>query len=79
MLLDEDQNPVRNQIWEAQIEYHKLPVKRRQLQSKIKEHAPGAQRFKQAYIGKELSNKNLGLRQEYGETHKNKTIESFWQ
>lgn len=29
-LLD-DTNPVRNQIWEAQIEHHKLPVQRRQL------------------------------------------------
>ena len=79
MLVSPSRNPVRDQLYEAQIEYHNLPVKRRQLQKKLKEHTKGGQRYKQAYITKEISAKNRTLRTKYGKEHKDKTIHDFWQ
>ncbi|KUJ14223.1 uncharacterized protein LY89DRAFT_720584 [Mollisia scopiformis] len=37
-LVDPARNPVRNQPYEAQIAYHKIPCKKRQLQRKLKEY-----------------------------------------
>jgi hypothetical protein len=79
MLVSPSKNPVRDQLYEAQIKYHKLPVKRRQLQKKLKEHTKKGQRYKQAYIEKEISAKNRALRTKYGEEHKDKIIHDFWQ
>jgi len=79
MLVSPSRNPVRDQLYEAQIEYHNLPVKRRQLQKKLKEHTKGGQRYKQAYVRKEISAKNRTLRTKYGEEHKDKSIHDFWQ
>jgi hypothetical protein len=79
MLVSPSRNPVRDQLYEAQIEYHNRPVKRRQLQKKLKEHTKGGQRYKQAYITKEISAKNRTLRTKYGKEHKDKTIHDFWQ
>ena len=37
------------------------------------------QKYKQAYIEKELLDKNITGRITYGETHRDKTIKDFWQ
>ena len=66
MLISPRRNPVRDQPYEAQIDYYNLPIKPRQLQRKLKEHTKGGQRHKQAYIKKELSAGNLKLRENYG-------------
>ena len=79
MLVSPRRNPVRDQLYEAQIDYHKLPVKRRQLVRKLKEHTNDGQRYKQAYIQKEILTKNRKLRTSYGEEHKDKTVHDFWQ
>ena len=77
MLVDPTRNPVRDQHYEAQIEYHNLPIKRRQLQRKLKELVH-AQRFKMAFVKKQVSAVNKEERVAYGTQHKGKTIEDFW-
>ncbi|KAL5322950.1 hypothetical protein ACEPPN_007475 [Leptodophora sp. 'Broadleaf-Isolate-01'] len=77
MLVDPTRNPVRDQHYDAQIEYHNLPVKQRQLQRKLKEHVK-ARRFKMAFVKKQVSEKNKEERVTYGEEHVGKTIEDFW-
>ncbi|PQE05359.1 Transposable element Tc3 transposase protein [Rutstroemia sp. NJR-2017a BBW] len=42
MLVSPSKNPVRKQPLEAQIAYHKIPVQKRQLQRKLKEHTKKA-------------------------------------
>jgi len=79
MLVSPSRNPVRDQLFEAQIEYHKLPIKKRQLQARLKQATNGGQRYKQAFVKKEISAKNRKLRVEYGETHQGKRIDDFWQ
>jgi transposase len=79
MLVSPSRNPVRDQLYEAQIEYFQLPIKRRQLQTRLKQSTYGGQRYKQAFIRKVLSEKNHQLRVEYGEEHKGKSIDNFWQ
>ena len=38
MLIDLAKNPIRDQLYEAQIAYCNIPVKKRQLQRKLKKH-----------------------------------------
>jgi hypothetical protein len=77
MLVDPTRNPVRDQHYDAQIEYHNLPVKQRQLQRKLKELV-NARRFKMAFVEKEVSEKNREERVTFGKEHVSKTIEDFW-
>jgi len=46
MLVSPRRNPVRDQPYEAQIDYYNLPIKPRQLQRKFKEYTKGGQRYK---------------------------------
>jgi DDE superfamily endonuclease len=78
-LFSPSRNPVRDQQYEAQITYYNLPVKKRQLQTRLKQATNGGQRYKQAYIKKVLSRKNRGERVHYGAAHLDKTIHDFWQ
>ena len=78
MLVNPAQNPVRDQLYEAQIEFYHLPVQKRQLQRKIKEHTRGGRRYKMAFVKKQVSKKNKEERVEYGKRHAHKTIEDFW-
>ncbi len=66
MLVSPSRNPVRKQPYEAQIEYHDIPVGKRQLQRKIKEHTKGVARYKCAFVKKVISAKNRGERGTYG-------------
>ena len=69
MLVSPIRNPVRKQPYEAQIEYYKLPVKKRQLQYKLKEHIKKGGRYKCAFIKKVISAQNRALRETYGQTY----------
>jgi hypothetical protein len=73
------ENPVRNQPYERQIEYHNLSIGKRTLQRGLKRYTKGAQRFKQAYIKKEISPANRAARVEYGKKYQYETVESLWQ
>ena len=79
MLVSPHRNPVCNQLYKAQIDYYKLPIKRHQLVRKLKEHTNDGQRYKQVYIQKEISTKNRKLQTSYSEEHKDKTVHDFWQ
>jgi hypothetical protein len=59
--------------------FHNIPGSTRQLKRRLKVETNGAQRFKQAYVKKEISAKNLRERTGYGRNHKHKTIEDHWQ
>jgi hypothetical protein len=72
-------NPVRDQPYEVQIKSHEHPIKKRALQAGLKRHIKGGRRFKQAYIGKEISPTNRAARVKYGEKYQHETIDSFWQ
>ncbi|XTI86240.1 hypothetical protein V2W45_1519188 [Cenococcum geophilum] len=67
------------ELYKAQIEYHHLPLKRRQLRRKLFQHTKNAKRFHQAYIKKRMSKKNKEKRVEYGLEHQGKSVEDFWQ
>ena len=77
-LVDPARNPVRNQPYEAQIAYHQIPYKKRQLQRKLKEHTNGGQIYKCTFVKKTISYKNKDKRVAYGEEHKDKPVEDFW-
>lgn len=79
MLVSPTRNPVRDQLLEAQIEHHHINVGRRQLTRRLLAETDGGRRYKQAYVQKEISEKNIRNRVTYGKTHVNKTIEDFWQ
>jgi hypothetical protein len=79
MLVSPSRNPVRDQLYEAQIEYHHLPIKKRQLQTRLKQSTNKGQRYKQIFIKKKISDKNRILRTKYGEEHKGKPMHDFWQ
>jgi transposase len=69
MLVSPSRNPVRKQPLDTQIAFHKLPIKTRQLQRKLKEHTKGGGRYLCAFIKKEISKKNRGERAQYGDDH----------
>ena len=58
-LVSPSRNPVRDQLYEAQIAHHDLPVKKRQLQNRLRQATKGARRYKQAYIQKKISAKTV--------------------
>ncbi|PQE30407.1 phosphoribosylformylglycinamidine cyclo-ligase protein [Rutstroemia sp. NJR-2017a WRK4] len=78
MLVSPSRNPVRKQPLEAQIAFHKLPVKPRQLGRKLREHTKKAARYLCAFIQKEISEKNRADRTIYGETHLYDPVFGFW-
>ena len=78
MLCSPSRNPVRKQPYEAQIAYHHLPVKTRQLQRKIKELTYGGGRYKCAFVKKTISDKNATERTTYGSQHLYDPIFGFW-
>jgi hypothetical protein len=78
MLVSPSRNPVRNHPLDVQLEYHKIPVKRRQLTRKLKEYTKGGQIYKCAFVKKEISHKNCNERVSYREEHKDKTVDDFW-
>jgi hypothetical protein len=79
ILVSPSRNPVRDQLYKVQIKYYNLKVGKRQLQIKLKEYTKGGQRFKQAYIQKEILQNNRCLQTSHGERHVGKTIYNFWQ
>ena len=69
MLCSPSRNPVRKQPYEAQIEFHKLPVQKRQLKRKLIEHTKKGGRYKCAFVKKVISTQNHANRVIYGQTH----------
>ena len=78
MMLDPQQNPVRDQPWPAQIEHFQLDVAPRTLRAAFNQRSPRASRFKKAIV-RSISNKNKLLRKQYAESHKTHTVVDYWQ
>jgi transposase len=68
-LVSPTRNPVRKQPYEAQIAFHKIPVKRRQLQRKLKEYTKMGGRYKCAFVKKVISAQNYTSRAIYSKTY----------
>jgi transposase len=60
-LCSPSRNPVRKQPYKAQIAFHKIPVARRQLQWKLREHTKGGGWYKCAFVKKVISAQNHAL------------------
>ncbi|KAG9239930.1 hypothetical protein BJ878DRAFT_546808 [Calycina marina] len=58
MLLSLSRNPIRKRPPDNQIAFQDLPVKKRQLQPKLKEHTKGGAMYKAAFVKKIISAKN---------------------
>jgi transposase len=69
MLVSLSRNPVQKQPLDAQIVFHNLLVKKRQLQRKLKENTKGGGRYLCTFIEKEISKKNRKGRTQYGDNH----------
>jgi transposase len=78
MLVSPSRNPVRKQSLDAQIEYHKIPVQKRQLQRKLKEHTKKGGRYLCAFIKKVITAKNHEDRMVYGNEHLYDEMFGFW-
>lgn len=78
-LVSPSKNPVRHQPYEVQLEHHKIPLKKRQLQKRLKDITNGGQMYKQAYVAKVISAVNKGKRIKYGEEHRYESVDTFWQ
>ena len=78
LLVSPSRNPVRKQPYEVQITYHNLPIGKRQLQRKMKEHTKGGGRYKCAFIKKKISAKNKDARVQYGQDHLLQPLFGFW-
>ncbi|PQE11533.1 hypothetical protein CJF31_00011044 [Rutstroemia sp. NJR-2017a BVV2] len=78
MLVSPSKNPIRKQPLDAQIEYHKIPVQKRQLQRKLKEHTKKGRRYLCAFIKKVISPKNHEDRTVYGNEHLYDEVFGFW-
>ena len=58
-LVSPSRNPVRNQLYEAQIQYYNLDITKRMLQYGLKRHTRNGARYKMPYVNKKLSPENL--------------------
>ena len=79
MLISPTRNPVRDQIYEAQIAFHNLGVTKRTLRYGLDKNTKGAKRYKMPYINKVLTPKNLQQRVAYGNRRLHKGVMDFWQ
>jgi hypothetical protein len=78
MLVDPVCNPKQTQSLSTQLAFHDIDVKPRALQKALKKYTKNRRKYKQAYIGKEISKANKILRKEHGEEYKDKPIIGFW-
>ena len=78
-LVSPSRNPVRNQLYEAQIQYYNLDITKRTLQYGLKRHTRNGARYKMPYVNKKLSPKNLKSRVAYGKRHMHKKVRGFWE
>jgi hypothetical protein len=77
-LVDPVSNPVRDQVYEVQLQYHNIHIKPRQLGRNLRRYTKQARRYKQAYVKKRISPPNKTKRVQYGYDHTDDTIEEHW-
>lgn len=79
MLCSPSRNPVREQHLDAQINYHKLPIKSRQLTRRLAQCTKKGRKYKMAYVKKKFTQKTRDARVAYGKEDQDRTIDDFWQ
>ena len=79
LLLSPSRNKVRDQPYAIQLNHHQIDIQPRALRVQLRKHTDGAQLYKQAYIGKQLSAKNRAERTDFGHRHIGKSIDDYWQ
>lgn len=79
LLVDPARNPIRTEVWEAQIAHHHIPVGRRQLQRKLKEHTRGGQKYKQAFVSKLTRSQNTAKRIDYAREHVDQSLDECFK
>lgn len=79
MLVSPSKNPVRDQQYEAQLEYHKLNGTTRTLQNRLKATTRNGRWYKIVYVKKKISRQNRGERIHYGAAHLQHTVHNFFQ
>lgn len=73
-----NQNQYRDQTYECQIEKYNIPIKKRALQTQLKNNTNKGQRYKMAYTKKVILVANKQKRVKYCTQHKSKSVEDFW-
>jgi hypothetical protein len=79
VLVSPSQNPVRDQLYEAQLEYHHLPISVRTLRRGLSRYTKQGRRYRQAYISKEVTAVQRRGRIQYCQMHDGKSIDDFWR
>jgi len=74
MLLSPLHNLVRNQTLEAQIEFYKILVKRRQLAKRFRQKDDGAQIYSIAYTKSDFSTNNVTRQLKYNQKYISDTV-----
>ncbi|KAM3071065.1 hypothetical protein ACMFMG_009972 [Clarireedia jacksonii] len=64
-LVDPASNPVRDQVYKVQLQYHNIRLKPRQLGRNLRRYTKQARRYKQAYVKKQISPSNKTKRVQY--------------
>jgi len=79
LLLSPSRNPHRIERFEVMIEHFNLGVKPQQLRRRLLALSNKARRYKAAYYKDELDPKTEKARENYGNRHKGKSVQDFWQ
>jgi hypothetical protein len=79
MLKSPSRNLVRDQPLEAQIKYHGILLKKRQLTNRLLQDTHRARRYKIAYSKSSFSQSNVDARRKHGEKYEGKTVEDTYQ
>ncbi|PQE03479.1 hypothetical protein CJF30_00010869 [Rutstroemia sp. NJR-2017a BBW] len=78
ILVSPSRNPVRKHLFDAQVEFHTLPIKKRQLQRKLKNYTKKSRRYLCVFIKKIISEKTYKDRTIYGNDHLYNEVFGFW-
>jgi hypothetical protein len=77
-LVDPTRNPVWDQTFEAQLAFLQIDLKPRRARDRLKTDTNGRRIYKAAFVQKEISEKNLKERTEYGEHWQPYTVGDHW-
>jgi hypothetical protein len=77
-IISPSRNPVRDQCLEAQINFLQINLKPRQVRNRLKKDTNGGGIYKAAFVGKELSQKNIEERIKYGKLWRPYTLSEHW-
>jgi len=77
MLINPLHNLVRDPLYKAQIKYHRLKIRKSQLQYKLAEYTNGGQRYKYTFVKMVILYRNKGEREGYRSSYEDKLVKGF--